>query len=230
MGAVIYGLLGVGAAYAFLYHALVSLHAGTVAVIVASVPLFTLAIAVLTRQERLSLTRGAGGLLAIAGIAVLRGFGGELLLSSFIAAVLGAVALAASAVVAKAHPHVPPLTMNAYGTAAGTLLLAVGSLLLGEAWVLPRERATWTAVGWLVGAGSVGLFQLWLFVITQWTASATVYALTGMPAVAAILGVVLLDQPITLGIVAGGILVVAAVYVGAIRTPRVTGMLPSTET
>jgi len=48
--------------------------------------------------------------------------------------------------------------------------------------------------------------------------------------VAAILGVVLLDQPITLGIVAGGILVVAAVYVGAIRTPRVTGMLPSTET
>src|SRR5688572_11563786 len=59
IGAVLYGLLGVGVSYAFLYYALVGLNAGTVAVIVASVPLFTLAFAVLFGQERLSINRVA---------------------------------------------------------------------------------------------------------------------------------------------------------------------------
>lgn len=178
-GAVIYGLLNVGAAYALLYYALTGLNAGTVAVIVASVPLFTLAIAVLFGQERLSINRVAGGILAIIGIVILRGFGDKFVLSHFAAALLGAVALAASSVVAKAYPNVHPLNMNAIGTAAGTLLLAVSSLISGEQWGFPQESTTLVAVSWLVIAGSVGLFQLWLFVIRRWAASATVYALTG---------------------------------------------------
>ncbi len=222
VGAVIYGLLNVGAAYALLYYALVSLNAGTVAVIVASVPLFTLAIAVLFGQERLSFNRVAGGILAIAGIAILRGFGGDFVLSFFVAAVLGAVAIAASSVVAKAYPNVHPINMNAIGTAAGTLLLAVSSLVFGEQWVLPHENTTWFAVGWLVIAGSVGLFQLFLFVIKRWTASATVYALTGMPVIATALGIIILDQPVTMEVLAGGALVIAAVYVGAIARQRET--------
>jgi drug/metabolite transporter (DMT)-like permease len=228
-GAVIYGLLSVGAAYACLYYALVGLNAGTVAVIVASVPLFTLAIAVLSGQERLSMNRVVGGILAILGIASLRGFGGDLILSYFVAAILGAIAIAASTVVAKAYPNVHPLNMNTIGTAAGTLLLAGGSLLIGEQWVLPRGGTAVVAVGWLVIAGSVGLFQLLLFVIRRWTASAAVYALTGMPVVAAALGIVVLGQPVTSGILAGGALVIAAVYVGAIARPKASQALPYTK-
>jgi len=225
VGAVIYGLLNVGAAYALLYYALVGLNAGTVAVIVASVPLFTLAIAVLFGQERLSFNRVAGGILAITGIMILRGFGGDFVLSYFVAAVLGTVAIAASSVVAKAYPNVHPINMNAIGTAAGTLLLAISSLVFGEQWVLPHENTTWIAVGWLVIAGSVGLFQLFLFVIKRWTASATVYALTGMPVIATGLGIIILDQPVTMEVLAGGALVIAAVYVGAIARQRETSKL-----
>lgn len=220
VGAVIYGLLNVGAAYALLYYALVGLNAGTVAVIVASVPLFTLGIAVIFGQERLSINRIAGGILAIIGIVILRGFGSEFILSYFVAALLGAIAIAASSVVAKAYPNVHPLNMNSIGTAAGTLLLAVSSLIFGEQWVFPDENTTLIAVGWLVIAGSVGLFQLWLFVIKRWTASATVYALTGMPVIAAVLGIFILDQPITMGVLIGGVLVIAAVYIGAIARQR----------
>lgn len=217
-GAVIYGLLNVGVSYALLYYALVGLDASMVAVIIASVPLFTLAIAVLFGQERLSIRRVAGGILAIAGIVILRGVGGEFTPSYFIAALIGAIAIAASSVVAKAYPNVHPLNMNAIGTAAGTLLLAVSSLLFGESWALPQGSATWLAVGWLVILGSVGLFQLLLFVIKRWTASAAVYAVTGMPVIAAGLGIVILDQPVTMEVVAGGILVIAAVYVGVIAS------------
>jgi drug/metabolite transporter (DMT)-like permease len=216
-GAALYGLLGFGAAYAFLYYGLLGLSAGTAAVFIAAVPLFTLALAVLLGQERLTLRGVMGGLLAIAGIAILSfgtldsDVGGSYLL----AAVLGSVAVAASSVVAKSFPEVHPLSMNAIGMVAGTSLLAIGSLALGERWAVPREPGTWLAIGWLVLLGSVGLFQLFLYVIRRWTASATAYVAAGMPVVAAALGALLLDQPVTAEVLAGGSLVVAAVYVGA---------------
>ncbi|MFO7539987.1 MAG: EamA family transporter, partial [Chloroflexota bacterium] len=173
-GAAIYGLLGFGVAYACLYYALVGLAAGTVAVIMAAVPLFTLIMAVLSGQERLSVQGILGGVLAITGITVLSlgTLGGDLNPSYLIAAVLGAVAASASTVAAKALPNVHPLNMNAIGMASGTVLLMVGSLLLDERWLLPAETNTWLALSWLVVLGSVGLFQLFLYVIRRWSASA----------------------------------------------------------
>jgi drug/metabolite transporter (DMT)-like permease len=222
VGAAIYGILGFGAAYAFLYYALVGLAAGTVAVVMAAVPLFTLIMAVLLGQERLSLRGIVGGGLAIAGIAILSlgTLGGDLSPTYLIAAILGAVAASASTVAAKALPNVHPLNMNAIGMASGTLLLIIGSLLFQERWVLPYETNTWLALGWLVVLGSVGLFQLFLYVIRRWTASATVYAVTAMPVVAVVLGAVMLGQPITPAVMVGGALVIFAVYVGAISRPK----------
>jgi drug/metabolite transporter (DMT)-like permease len=222
VGAAVYGILGFGAAYAFLYYALVGLAAGTVAVVMAAVPLFTLIMAVLLGQERLSLRGIVGGGLAIAGITVLSlgTLGGDLSPTYLIAAVLGAVAAAASSVAAKSLPSVHPLNMNAIGMASGTLLLIIGSLLFQERWVLPYETNTWLALGWLVVLGSVGLFQLFLYVIRRWTASATVYAITAMPVVAVVLGAIMLGQPITPTVMVGGALVIFAVYVGAISRPK----------
>jgi drug/metabolite transporter (DMT)-like permease len=217
-GAALYGLLGFGVAYALLYYALVGLAAGTTSVIVAAVPLFTLLIAVAARQERLTARGLIGGCLAVAGIAILSlgtlegGLGRHYL----VAAILGSVAAAGSSVVAKGLPDVHPVNMNALGMLAGTAFLAVGSLALGESWALPRSAATWIAVAWLVLLGSVALFQLFLYVIHRWTASAAAYAVTGMPVVAVGLGALMLDQPITLPVIVGGAMVMVAVYVGAI--------------
>lgn len=235
--AALYGILGFGVAYACLYYALVGLAAGTAAVIVASAPLLTLLIAVLTGQERLSPRAVVAGLLAIGGVTVLSlgALGGARGGAYFLAAVLGTAAIAASSVVAKGSTDVHPLSMNAIGMLAGTVLLAVGSLLLGETWALPRQSDTLAAFAWLVILGSVGLFQLFLYVVRRWTASATVYAVAGMPVVAVLLGVVLLDQPITTEVVVGGFMVLAAVYVGAIapasaRADAAPPPLPSAST
>jgi drug/metabolite transporter (DMT)-like permease len=221
-GAALYGLLGFGAAYALLYYALVGLSAGTVAVVMASMPLFTLGIAAALGQERLSVRGVAGALLALAGIAVLSAgtLGGELGSGYLAAALLGTIAASASTVVARGVREVHPLNMNAIGMVAGTALLVAGSLALGEGWVLPRAPGTLLAVGWLVLLGSLGLFQLFLYVVRRWSASATVYAITAMPVVAVGLGAVLLRQPVTGHVVAGGALVMTAVYIGAISRPR----------
>ena len=227
-GAAVYGLLAFGASYALLYFALLGLAAGKVAVIVASVPLFTLAIAVIVGQERLSARGIIGGVLVIAGIAVLSlgTLGGEFSAVYLFGAVLGAVTIAASSVFVKTLHDVHPISLNAIGMAAGTLFLALGSLLLGERWLLPNETPTLLALGWLVLLGSVGLFQLFLYVIRRWSASATVYAVAGMPVVTAGLGAVMLDQPITVEVVVGGTLVIVAVYVGAIARARKLPPLP----
>jgi drug/metabolite transporter (DMT)-like permease len=217
-GAALYGLLGFGAAYALLYYALVGLPAGVSAVIVAAVPLVTLGMAVLFGQERLSLRGVTGGILAIIGIGILSlgTLGSELGHSYLIAAILGTFAIAASSVVAKAFPDVHPVNMNVIGMAAGTALLIISSLVFGEHWALPRENQTLIAISWLVLLGSVGLFQLFLYVIRRLTASATVYAVAGMPVVAVALGAVVLDQPVTAEVVAGCALMIVAIYVGAI--------------
>jgi len=217
-GAAFYGFLNVGASYAFLYTALLDLTAGMVSVIVASVPLFTLTFAVIIGQEHLSMKRVIGGILAIIGIVILSlgGVGGDFAPSYFGAALLGAISIAASMVVAKAYPDVHPVSMNAIGGVVGTLSLALTSLLVGERWEFPHETATWLAVGWLAIIGSFGLFTLLLFVVKRWSASATAYATTGMPVIATGLGAVMLSQPITVEVILGGALVIIAVYFGVI--------------
>jgi drug/metabolite transporter (DMT)-like permease len=219
VGSAIYGLLAFGATYGLLYVALLEVSVGMAAVIMATMPLFTLVLAVVHGQERLTPAGVVGGLLAIAGIAVLslRSLGGDLPLGYVIAAVGAAVAGAESAVVVKGFPRAHPVTTNAVGMTAGALLLWIASAVASEPWTVPSGASTWTALAWLVIAGSVGLFYLFVFVIGRWTASATAYALTLMPVVAVVFGAILASEPITPEVVAGAALVVLAVYVGAIR-------------
>jgi drug/metabolite transporter (DMT)-like permease len=222
VGAAVYGTLGFGVAYALMYVALVELTVGVAAVLMATVPLFTLALAALQRVEQLTARGLAGGALAIAGIAVLsaRSFGGDVPFRYFAAALLAPVVVAQSAITLKRFPRTHPVATNAVGMLVGAVLLAVVSLGLGEAWTAPPDAATWVAGAWLVVGGSVGLFWLFIFVVQRWTASASTYAVPLMPIVAVALAAVLVGESVGMLEAAGGILVIAGAYVGALRPER----------
>ncbi|HEX2196218.1 MAG TPA: DMT family transporter, partial [Actinomycetota bacterium] len=116
-GAATYGLLAFGVSYGLLYYALQGLSPGTAAVFMASTPLITLVLAVLHRQEAFT-TRGlAGGLLAVAGLALISvdSIGGDLRATYLLAALLGTVAVAESSVLVKGFPQAHPITTNAVG-------------------------------------------------------------------------------------------------------------------
>src|ERR687890_977580 len=68
-GALLFGLLDVGGAFAFGYYALVELHAGFGSILLALVPLATLLLAVLQAQEPLRVAAVTGTLLALVGVA-----------------------------------------------------------------------------------------------------------------------------------------------------------------
>ncbi len=230
LGATIYGILGFGISYALLYYALIGLTAGTSSVILASTPLLTLVLAVLHGQERFTTRSLVGGSLAIAGIAILSAgtLGSDVRPIYLAASLLGALAVAESSVAVKGFPNTHPITTNAVGMAAGAALLVIISLLFKEKWVMPSDTQTWFVLAYLVVAGSVALFILFLVVINRWTASATVYVLTLMPVVAVTLGIALLDEQLTWQFVVGSALVLIAVYFGAL-SQRAPATQPAAE-
>lgn len=221
-GAIVFGALNFGGAFALAYYALVRMHAGFGQLVLALVPLATLLLAVLQRQERLRIAALAGALIALAGIAVMsrEALRGSVPLLSLLAAVGSALCFAQAAVVVRRFPPVHPVTLNAIGMATGALLLVVGSILAGEPVELPERAATWAAIGYLVVAGSALVFVLYLVVLRYWAASRAAYTFVVIPVITLLLSAWLDDEPIGSGLVLGGSLVLAGVYVGALRRER----------
>jgi drug/metabolite transporter (DMT)-like permease len=219
IGAVLYGTLNFGAAFALAYYAFVDVHAGLGQTLLAVVPLATLLLAVLQRQERFRLAALVGSVLAVVGIAVLSEapLQEDVPLLSLLALLASAFCFAEAAIVVRRFPRVHPLTMNAVGMAAAAPLLLAGALAAGETIALPERAATWVALAYLVCIGSIVVFGLYVFVLRYWSASRAAYTFVVVPVVTVLLSAWLDDEPVRLGLVLGGALVLVGVYVGALR-------------
>lgn len=224
-GAAIYGALNFGAGYALGYYGLVDTPAGTAAVILATVPLFTLGLVALHGQERFRVRGLIGGLIALAGIGLVfrEQLSSDIPILSLLALLGNAVVAAESGVIAKGMPRMHPIATNAVGMLVGGVLLLALSLAVGEERALPQASETWVALIYLCVVGSIGLFGLFLAMLRRWTASASSYALVAMPLVAIALGAILRGEPITPILVAGGALVAVGVYIGALSGSTTPG-------
>lgn len=221
-GALLYGALAFGAAFALAYYALVRVHAGLGQTLLALVPLATLLLAVLQRQERMRAGAVVGAIVAVAGVAVMSRapLRESVPLPSFLAVIGAALCLAQAGVLVRRFPPVHPVTMNAVGMGAGAVLLLAGSAAAREGVELPERAATWLAVGYLVAVGSVVVFVLYLFVLARWSASRTSFQFVLIPVVTVVLSAWLDDEPVGASLVVGGVLVLSGVYVGALRQGR----------
>ena len=221
-GALVFGALNFGGAFALAYYGLQRIHAGLGQTLLAIVPLATLLLAVLQRQERLRAAAVVGTLLALTGIALMsRAPVRESVPVLSLLALLGsALCFAQAAVVVRRFPPVHPIVINALGMAVGGAILVVGSALAREPLKMPDRVETWLALGYLVAIGSIVVFVLYLIVLRYWPASRAAYTFVLVPVVAVGLSAWLDDEPIHGGLVLGGLLVLAGVYVGALRPAR----------
>jgi len=147
-GALLFGLLDVGGAFALGYYALIELHAGYGSILLALVPLATLLLAVLQGQERLRVVAVAGTVVALAGVALMSR--APLRESLPLPSLLGALGSALASPKRRClyrFPPVHPVTMNAVAMTAGAAVLITGSVLAGESLVIPQRAATWIALG-----------------------------------------------------------------------------------
>jgi drug/metabolite transporter (DMT)-like permease len=219
VGVILYGALIFGGAFSFAYYALVRIHAGLGQTLLALVPLATLLLAVLQRQERLRVAAVVGTLLSVMGIGVVSGLSGaETLPLLSLLAVLGAVlCFAEGTVLLRRFPSVHPIATNTIGMAIGAAILVALSLLFGESIALPESGATWLALAYLVVLGSGPVFVLYVVVVRLWGAARAAYTFVVIPLVTVLLSAWIDDEPIGAGLVLGGLMVLAGVYVGALR-------------
>jgi drug/metabolite transporter (DMT)-like permease len=224
VGSLLYGLFNIGAAFGLTYYGLVHIHAGLGQILLALVPLATLLLAVLWRQERLGAAAVIGTLLALTGVAVISysPLHKNVPLLSVLAVVGGAICFAQALVLVRRFPPVHPVTMNAIGMTTGAALLLPAALIADEPIVLPHRLETWAAMAYLVVIGSVVVFLLYLIVLRYWGASRASYGFVIIPFVTLVLSAWLDNEPVGVGLVVGGLLVMAGVYVGALRPARVT--------
>ena len=217
LGALAYGLIGFAGAFGLIYPALRTVQAGTAAVVIALSPLVTYILAVVQRQERFRLEALFGGVIALAGIAIVfvdqLGVAVPLGLLAMVA--LGMVCLSEAGIVVKWIPRTDPFAINAVAmTSAGIALLAV-SLVLGEHQVIPTRPETWLAVGYITVFGSVVLFGLYLFGLQRWTASGMSYSTLLLPFVSVTVATFLTGERFSIAFAIGGAVMLAGVYLGA---------------
>ena len=221
VGVILYGALGFAVSYALAYWGLVEAPAGAAAVAIALVPLITLILAPLHGLERFRAQAIGGAVVSVAGIGLV--FADQLDANvnplSLLALLLASVAISESTIVVKWFPRSDPAATNAIGMVVGVLLLLGLSVAFGEPRAVPRQAETLVALAYLVVFGSVLLFMGFLYVLTRWTASAVTYSLLLMPLVAVPAAAALRGEPVSGAFVAGGALVLAGVYLGAIAPP-----------
>jgi drug/metabolite transporter (DMT)-like permease len=228
VGALLFGVLSWGAAFALIGWGLVATSASRYQILMATVPLLTVLLSAGQGLEALSLGGLAGSLLAVGGIVLTIGRGStvRLNLPHAAAILLAAACIAEATVLIKKFPPTPPIMTNAIGMTAGGLILMVISRIAGEPWILPAQAGTWLAFLYLLIPNTIIAFLGYMFVLGRWPASRASYAMVLAPLVTIVVASTLAGEIITGNFLAGAVLVLAGVLVVALLP---AGKAPAVE-
>ena len=192
--------------------------AGRAAIVTTTMPFMTLAVGAAMGSERPSAQKLGGLTLAAAGVAwalwddtggQAGAWRGDLLM--LLAAFVGAVA---SVFAARYVRRYPPMLVVAAGLTPAALMLGLGALATGAP-LLPASLSPqgWAAVIWLGTASAAGSYFLWYWALRHTTPTLVAVTVTLNPVTALTLGLLLLGEALTAGLVGGLVLVVAGIVV-----------------
>lgn len=211
-------LVEISGPWLLLGHAETRLNSSTTGLLIAIVPLLAAVIVTKLGHDRLDGRRIAGLVIGFAGVATLVGL--DIHLSDLPA--VGALALTALGygigpiIIDRKLADVPPLGVVTASLILAALFYAPFAPLLWPA------QTTWAAVGSVAGLGVIctaTAFMLFFALIAEvGPARATVITYIN-PVVAITLGVMLLNEPLTLGMAIGFPLVIAGSILGTSRRP-----------
>lgn len=205
-----------GVLIALLNYGLRSVPAGRGALIFASFPLITLIVAALLGHERVTARKITGIVATMSGVALALG---DKILSA--GSLLGELTILASAAVGAVcsvlyRPYLrryPTLPISAFAMAAAALALFPFAAL-DDLFVVPAQLSfrAWAAIVF-IGLSSGTLYVVWLWALKTIPASRVTVFLALSPITAIVLGVALLGEPVTAGMIAGVACVAAGLWV-----------------
>ncbi len=194
------------------------IDSGIAAIANASVPIFVALLAIRYRpSEKVTGSRALGILAGIVGVAVLAGAnpeGGWWAVAGTLAVVSASFLYAVSALYAQTHVEdLDPILLVTGSTIAGALLLAPIGIAQAPGHFPGWE--VWVAVA-VLGIGGMAVGQFVYYVMLEQHGSTKAALVTYLlPGMALVLGIVFLDEPLTVAAVAGLALVLVGVALGS---------------
>jgi drug/metabolite transporter (DMT)-like permease len=210
------GVVLFGADYGLIYWGEQFIDSGLTAILFATLPLFTVALAhVYIPGDRITARKLTGTLLAFLGVVALFGESLRLdieMLGPMAAIIVASICAAAAGVVSKRHgASMHAAALNAPAMLIGGAVLTVAALATGERFQLPRNAGTWAAIGYLALVGSVVSFLVYFSLLKTWSVTSLSFISVFTPAIALALGFVVLDERPTLWTALGAVLILAGV-------------------
>lgn len=213
--AAVLGTLNIGAFFALLFVSAYRLPGGVAATLGGASPLLVAALALVVLRERPTRARLSFAVLGLVGVAMMVLRADAALDAVGVAAGLaGTLSMAAGIVLTKRWGRpVGPVTFTAWQlTAGGLVLLPVA--LAAEGAPPPVDAPALAGYAWLAVVGTLGGYLLWFRGLGSLPVSATSFLGLVSPAVATLLGWLVLGQGLT-GLQAAGFVTAMAAVVGA---------------
>jgi drug/metabolite transporter (DMT)-like permease len=210
----ILGLLNAALPYMLISVAELHLTASFAAILGATVPLFAAAFGARLLGERLTASRVAGLLLGIVGVAVMVGWGPMALDLATVLSVLAMLVASASYASAGIYTKLKLKGVSTYSLALGQQIGAFVWLVVPGALLVPRVVPSPAAIGAVLalGALSTGLAYLMYFKLLERVGPTKTTTVTYLiPIVGMLAGALVLGEPLTTGMLAGLVLVLASV-------------------
>ncbi len=225
LGCAIVGLLLVGANGAVCVGE-TTVPSGLTALLIATVPLWLLGIDAVLNHARLGLAPLAGLAIGLAGVGLLSGLGGGqggVSAAGVVIILCAAAAWALGTIMARRvpTPASPALTSAMQLLIGGVFLLAlaISSGEFGSFRLSATSDRSWAALGYLIVAGSIVAFSAYVVAVRMLpTATVATYAYVN-PVIAVLLGTLILNERVSTGMIAGGVLIVGAVVLVVRRSP-----------
>ena len=206
------------------------LPSGVAALLVALVPLLVVVLRAVT-GDRVRPATIAGVLVGLAGLVVLvipRGGTGRVPVGAALVVVVAAVSWSLGSFLSGRLPMpADPFAATVVEMAAGAVVLAVAGLATGER-VRPgaASAASWAALGYLVVAGSLVAFTAYVWLLHHAPISLVATYAYVNPAVAVVLGALILAEPVTPAVLAGGAVIIVGVAL-VVSTERPRAAVPA---
>lgn len=213
------GIVQFGVLIALLNFGLERMAAGRAALLFSTFPLMTMALGAALGQERLTRGKTIGVLLSFLGVAATLGEG--LLAEAGAGEALGAAAVLASAFCGALCTVLSKPYLGRYPTLSFAFLAFASSVvaLAGmAAWEgffsnpIQIDGHGWGAVLFIGGSSAFG-YLLWLWALKHVSATRVTVFISLSPATAAILGLIILGERLTLGMILGILLVALGLWV-----------------
>ncbi len=213
----LYTLVEIVGPWWLLGHAETRLDSSTAGLLVAMVPLLTAVLLVVTGRDRIGPRRVTGLIIGFGGVAALVGIDLDLHDVGAVLAVVGTVIGYSFGAYMMAHllGDLPPI-----GVVTGSLLLSATIYLPFALWLRPDHltaNATWSVVGLGVLCTALAFVCIFALIAEAGPSRATVITYVN-PAIAIVLGIIVLGEPFTVGVAIGFPLVIIGALLATSRT------------